>query len=126
MISFNCGQISAMVFFPDSFLMRSKSTSIHDGTPLRAVIGSRIDCAASFCNFTGQSGIKLMSSAGYVNGRLAAITSLAAMPLRSPAKLPSACGRMSVQPPRKKNLPAKVSCFGNAFRNKAIVVNAAF
>src|SRR5476651_1675441 len=58
------GQISATVDLPDCFLMRSKSVSIHDGTPDSAVIGWRIESSASTCNFLGQSGMRLTSSGG--------------------------------------------------------------
>ena len=49
---------------------------------------------------------------GKMYGRRISSTSFAAMPLRSPARLPSDCFRRSVLPPRKKNLPLKSFAVG--------------
>ena len=125
-ISRRSGHASATVAFPVTSFSRANSTYIHAGMPLSAVIGS---CALSWANrrtFSSQSVMSVRSPGGNVYGRRNSNNSFAAIPLRSPARLPSACRRRSVLPPRKKNLPVNSFAAGLACRNSAVVVNPAF
>src|SRR5262245_36304221 len=126
MISRRWGHASATVFFPVTSFSLPNSTYIHAGMPLSAVIGSFALISANRRTFASQSVIWVRLNGGNRYGHSSPGDSFDAMPLRSPARLPSDCLRRSVLPPRKKNLPVSCLAAGLTCRNSAVVVNPAF
>jgi len=91
-----------------------------------AVIRWLAPCSANWFTLCSQSVSNARSVGGNTYGFSIPENSFEPMPLISPARLPSVCGRRSVLPPRKNTFPVRSFAVGFACRNIAIVVNAAF